>query len=122
MDAGIRSGSILLGKYRIEGMLGRDGMCIVLAVSHVQFGGELAQGIIHRYICPANVLLTARPDGTALVKVLDFGVSRTPVGGSPVARAEMSGAPGYRAPEQRRVSAELDARTDIWSLGIVLYE
>jgi serine/threonine-protein kinase len=212
MDAGIRSGSILLGKYRIEGMLGRDGMCIVLAVSHVQFGGELAlkmlqpetgtslsvqarflqeaqlagrlrgehvarvvdvgimpdgapymvteavrgidlanelarrgqlppseavdyllqacealaeahaQGIIHRYICPTNVLLTARPDGTALVKVLDFGVSKTPVSGSPVMRAEMSGAPGYRAPEQRRVSAELDARTDLWSLGIVLYE
>src|SRR5262249_7836102 len=73
---------------------------------------------------PANLFLTRRPDGGALVKVLDFGVAKAPDGGdfSLTRTSSVMGSPGYMSPEQLRSSKDVDARSDIWSLGVVLFE
>jgi serine/threonine protein kinase len=207
-------GSILLGKYRVESMLGQGGMGVVLKVTHLHLGEELAikvllpeaalnpdvaarflreaqsavrlrgehvarvsdvgvlpeglpfmvmdylrgtdlcgelarrttlppgeavdyilqacealaeahtHGIVHRDIKPANLFLTTRPDGTPLIKVLDFGISKSSVGATnALTRTEIvMGTPGYMSPEQMKATRDVDARTDIWALGIVLYE
>ena len=86
--------------------------------------------LIHRDLKPANLFLTQRPDGTPLVKVLDFGISKainvddsaleaTP---SLTATHSLLGSPAYMSPEQIRRPKSVDIRTDIWSLGSILYE
>jgi serine/threonine-protein kinase len=212
MERGYRSGTVLLDKYRVESVVGRGGMAIVLRATHLHLGEEVAlkilltdsaspdvharflreaqavvrlrgehvtrvldvgrlvdntpymvmeflrgtdlsgeirrrgafappdavdcvlqacealaeahsHGIIHRDIKPSNLFLTMRPDGTPLLKVLDFGISKTPVGGSPLTQTDtVMGTAGYMSPEQMKAAREVDGRTDIWSLGVVLYE
>jgi eukaryotic-like serine/threonine-protein kinase len=82
-------------------------------------------GIVHRDLKPANLFIIQRPDGALAVKVLDFGISRTmdlgPSGGMTKTCAVM-GSPLYMSPEQMQSSKDADARSDIWALGVVLYE
>ena len=85
-------------------------------------------GIVHRDLKPANLFLTHRADGSACVKVLDFGISKfkdatgnTPDLGMTKTHAVM-GSPRYMSPEQMRSSKDVDARADIWAIGIILYE
>jgi len=91
--------------------------CEALAEAH-------AHGIVHRDIKPANLFLTTRPDGTPLIKVLDFGISKAPITADSMATKTeiVMGTPGYMSPEQMKASKDVDARTDIWALGSVLYE
>ena len=84
-------------------------------------------GIVHRDIKPANLFLALRPDGTRRVKVLDFGISRHGIGGENhtprlTQGASSLGTPAYMSPEQVRGVPDVDARTDIWGLGAILYE
>jgi serine/threonine-protein kinase len=84
-----------------------------------------ALGIVHRDIKPANLFLARRPSGPATIKVLDFGISKVPLTAREVSltsTAAMMGSPGYMSPEQIMSSSEVDARSDIWSFGVVLYE
>jgi tRNA A-37 threonylcarbamoyl transferase component Bud32 len=86
-----------------------------------------ANGIIHRDLKPANLFLTRRPDGTPLVKVLDFGVSKlseaAQSGSFHITEPRKAlGSPQYMSPEQMIASADVDRRTDIWALGVILYE
>jgi serine/threonine-protein kinase len=86
-------------------------------------------GIIHRDIKSANTYLARRDNGEIIVKLLDFGIAK--VRADPFAEGgdhkltrtgSMIGSPLYMSPEQARGSKSLDARADIWSLGVAMYE
>ena len=86
------------------------------------------EGIVHRDLKPSNLFLTKRSDGTPLVKVLDFGISKSmqaeldPTSGNLTATRSVLGTPFYMSPEQVRDAKKVDFRTDIWSLGLILHE
>jgi serine/threonine protein kinase len=82
-------------------------------------------GIIHRDLKPQNLFVTRRVDGKPLIKVLDFGISKTldtQAGLSLTRTSSIMGSPLYMSPEQMRSSKNVDARSDIWGLGVILYE
>jgi tetratricopeptide (TPR) repeat protein len=83
-------------------------LCAGLAAAH-------AQGVLHRDLKPANVLI----DNDGVVRLSDFGIAipRTDAGAH-----FHTGTPGYMAPEQRTAGGALSERTDLYSLGLVLYE
>jgi serine/threonine protein kinase len=222
--AGVREGDILAGKYRVERVLGRGGMGVIVAAHHIQLdekvalkfllpealgdaeavarfarearnavkiksehvarvidvgtlpngapymvmeyldGGDLAAwikqrgalpieqaiefvlqacvavaeahalGIVHRDLKPANLFCIRRADGQLSIKVLDFGISKLterigPVQGTMTAQgmaftktSVLMGSPLYMSPEQMRSSKDVDAQTDIWALGVILFE
>ncbi|MCC6526531.1 MAG: protein kinase [Polyangiaceae bacterium] len=80
-------------------------------------------GIVHRDLKPANLYVTD-VEGGRIVKVLDFGISKlVEEGVASVTRTQSSfGTPHYMSPEQVRSTKHVDGRSDIWSLGIILYE
>jgi len=82
-----------------------------------------AHGIVHRDLKPSNLFLTKRPDGSELIKVLDFGVAKLVHDGPRMTLTnDHIGSPGYMSPEQIRSSRDVDPRSDIWSLGVILFE
>ena len=84
-----------------------------------------ACGMIHRDIKPANLFLTTTSAGKRFVKLLDFGIATAATGdddhGLTQTHAVM-GSPTYMSPEQLRSAKDVDERSDIWSLGVSLYE
>ncbi|MBV9948784.1 MAG: serine/threonine protein kinase [Myxococcales bacterium] len=93
-----------------------------------------ALGIVHRDLKPANLFVVQRAGLVPSIKVLDFGVSKMPDPIStvrptaepdpvpPVADDTTVGSPVYMSPEQMECARDVDSRTDIWSLGVTLYE
>jgi serine/threonine protein kinase len=92
-------------------------------------------GIVHRDVKPANLFAVDRGNGHPRIKVLDFGISKTePIvsatmgpesnGPSPPTTGERTiiGSPLYMSPEQMESARDVDARTDIWALGVTLYQ
>ena len=215
-SAGVQPGDILAGKYRVERVLGRGGMGVVVAAHHLQLdekvalkfllpdalgnpeavgrflrearaavkiksehvarvidvgqlengspymvmeyleGGDLAGwlrqrgalpveqavdfvlqasealaeahalGIVHRDLKPANLFCILRADGQLSIKVLDFGISKLTLPGLIASDLTITtavvGSPVYMSPEQLQSSKNVDARADIWSLGVILFE
>jgi len=92
--------------------------CEAIAEAH-------AMGIVHRDIKPQNLFLAKSVGGQAQIKVLDFGVSKSLTSsgaGNLTQTRAMLGSPLYMSPEQMRSSRDVDARADVWALGVVLYE
>lgn len=86
-----------------------------------------AAGIVHRDLKPANLFLAKRADGSRLVKVLDFGISKSTMGGSMsdlalTTTSALIGSPLYMSPEQMHSAKSVDARTDIWSMGAIAFQ
>jgi serine/threonine-protein kinase len=80
-------------------------------------------GIVHRDLKPANLFLTHRTNGRPIIKVLDFGLSKISTGDEHVTSdSSILGSPLYMSPEQLLSARTADARSDIWSLGVTLYE
>jgi serine/threonine-protein kinase len=94
--------------------------CEAIAEAH-------AAGIVHRDLKPANLFCARRPDGSVTIKVLDFGISKLTGGAGQGAlnatkTTAIMGSPFYMSPEQMESTRGVDIRTDIWGLGIILYE
>lgn len=80
-------------------------------------------GIVHRDLKPANVFLARRRDGTRIVKIIDFGIAGGAVtAGEAYPSSAIVGSPAYMAPERFRRPDTADMRSDIWSVGVSLYE
>jgi eukaryotic-like serine/threonine-protein kinase len=128
-------GSDLAALLRARGVLG-----VEEAVDHVLEACEAIaeahrRGIVHRDLKPANLFLARRDGAKPLIKVLDFGIAKRAtlvpqtidLHGSPPPTAithekAILGSPFYMSPEQMESSGEVDARTDIWALGVTLFE
>jgi len=95
--------------------------CEAIANAHVL-------GIVHRDLKPSNLMLVSLSDGSACVKVLDFGISKIAARDGRESAMNMTrtaavlGSPLYMSPEQMMSAKDVDARTDIWALGTILYE
>jgi eukaryotic-like serine/threonine-protein kinase len=124
----------LLRGETLRTRIGSRGVPLASALSFaVQISSAMAaahqKGIVHRDLKPENVFIVRDPDvgSGERVKILDFGIAkRTRIGGTPgpeITRTGMLvGTPSYMAPEQCRGDEQIDARADIYSFGILLYE
>jgi TPR repeat protein len=81
-------------------------------------------GIVHRDLKPSNLFVTEGSDGAPFVKVLDFGISKTTGTGdvSVTGSTGVLGSPLYMSPEQLTDARSVDPRSDVWALGVILYE
>ena len=91
--------------------------CEALAQAH-------AAKIVHRDLKPSNLFLAEQPDKRAIIKVLDFGISKTadPQSAALTKTSALMGTAFYMSPEQLIAPKTVDHRSDIWSLGVILYE
>lgn len=89
--------------------------CAGLAAAH-------AQGIVHRDLKPENLFLALDAEGNECLKVLDFGIARSRSRRALTRGRVGVGSPGYMSPEQVEGGGQVDARSDIWGLGVVMYE
>jgi serine/threonine-protein kinase len=114
---------ILRAEGPLEPMRAADLMlqvCEAVASAH-------AVSVVHRDLKPSNFFVTQRPDGTPLVKVLDFGIAKA-IGQEGIVDHNLTetqavfGSPTYMSPEQIRSAKHVDSRSDVWSLGIAFYE
>ncbi len=81
-----------------------------------------AIGIVHRDVKPENIFLARSATGSIVPKLLDFGISKEWNDTLSTQNGPLTGTPAYMSPEQANGETTLDPRTDIWSLGVVLYE
>jgi serine/threonine protein kinase len=136
-DFGVYMVTELLTGEDLEGRLAREGRLdtasAVLIAYQAARGLAKAHGagVVHRDLKPANIFITFRDDDSLLVKILDFGISKVTADDA-IPKSTMDGnltkvgmaigTPQYMSPEQAQAMANVDARTDIWSLAAVLYE
>ncbi len=109
-----------------EGMLALPRVVDIMAQVLSGLAKAHDAGIVHRDLKPANIFLTRVGDRTDFVKLLDFGISKVvrqdDVGSGLTVTGTIMGTPYYMAPEQARGQRDLDARADIYSAGVVLFE
>ncbi len=108
--------------YRLSGLPVRRTVKIATQIASALQAAHNA-GIVHRDLKSENVFLTDRNDALDHVKVLDFGISKFLEGGDTRTRRGMiMGTPEFMAPEQISHPDDVDARVDIYALGVILYE
>jgi len=118
-------GETLEQRMRREGAMPTEAaVSIALSIARALAAAHAA-GIVHRDLKPANVFLHREPgEREAIVKVLDFGVSKV-LGGDPTeatVTGNVIGSPAYMSPEQARGASNLEPRSDVWAFGAVLFE
>lgn len=79
-------------------------------------------GVVHRDVTPSNIFLAIDPDGHVIPKLVDFGIARLPGSGVRTLDGRALGTPRYMAPEQIRAQGEIDGRSDLFSVGVIIYE
>lgn len=79
-------------------------------------------GIVHRDLKPDNIFLTEDSDGGSVAKVLDFGISKMATSSLNTATGAVLGTPQFMSPEQLTSTAHVDARADVWALGVCLFQ
>jgi serine/threonine-protein kinase len=135
MDLGVLAeGQPFIAMELLEGIdLGRlleqrGPLPVVEAVGYViqaltGIGMAHLMGVIHRDLKPSNLFLANKPDGGRIVKVLDFGISKATGGRQNVtSMSNLIGSPAYMSPEQVNLAPNIDRRSDLWALGVMLYQ
>lgn len=101
------------------------GLCAIVIRQALE-GLEAAHrvGIVHRDLKPENIFLHEPTPGRLLVKLMDFGISKFSMGdgAGKTSAGVLMGTPEYMSPEQSEGAASVDARTDIWAMGAILYK
>ena len=99
---------------------------IILSGILAGLGAAHAQGIVHRDLKPENVYLAREPNGAFSAKILDFGIAKVMDAaggmGNKTKTGVLLGTPAYMSPEQIKNAKDVDARADLWSAGVMLYE
>ncbi len=104
-----------------EGKLGVDRSLAIAAMAADALEAAHSEGIVHRDIKPSNMFIETTRTGAEQVKLLDFGIARL-MGDSRLTKCgEVLGTPLYMSPEQARGDADLDHRSDVYSLGATLF-
>jgi eukaryotic-like serine/threonine-protein kinase len=147
LDGGVHSSGaryivmeLLEGDDLTRRLLDRGPLSVSLAVECIAQAAEAladahALGIVHRDLKPANLFLTDAGDGRPWLKVLDFGIAKSPrlvpdtedahpsdTRAPSTEAGAVLGSPPYMSPEQIEAAAEVDARSDLWALGVILFE
>ena len=117
-------GETLGGMLRRERNISPSRACGIISQILAGLTAAHKQGIIHRDLKPGNVFMADQIDGTLRAKILDFGISKLLGSGAVLnvtAAGVAVGTPSYMAPEQIRGEPDLDARVDVYAVGITLY-
>jgi serine/threonine protein kinase len=121
-------GRSLARELALRGPLPVAEACDYLLQACDAIGEAHALGIVHRDLKPGNLFLARRRGGVSQIKVLDFGLSKVLAAGEILGENSLTdahsllGTPLYVSPEQLRSSKEVDAHTDVWALGLLLYQ
>jgi len=115
-------GETLEGHLRAKGPLsGKDAVALLVPIlSGLQHAHD--HGVVHRDLKPSNIFVHVDPDGQATPKLLDFGIAKLEQSNIHTRTGDVLGTPSYMSPEQVRASNKLDGRSDLFSVGVVLYE
>jgi len=118
-------GESLASLMKRSGPMDVGAACAVMEPTLLALQAANRQGIIHRDLKPENIFLAHQPDEPPVVKIIDFGLSKITTSSPDMSCTQTGsilGTPAYMSPEQARGAPNIDHRTDLYSLGTMLFE